>query len=44
MNYKKAWQDFGRFKDYEGYILITDEATAYKNKDSQTHQVVCHLV
>lgn len=43
MNYKKAWQDFGRFKDYEGYILITDEATAYKNKDSQTHQVVCHL-
>lgn len=43
MNYKKAWQDFGRFQDYKGYILITDEATAYKTITSQTHQVVCHL-
>lgn len=43
MNYKKAWVDFSRFQDYGGYILITDEATAYKSIQSQTHQVVCHL-
>ena len=40
MGYRTAVQDFKHIQDWDGYILITDEATAYKNPKTQVHQVV----
>ena len=40
MGYRTAVQDFKFMQDWDGYILITDEATAYKNSKTQVHQVV----
>lgn len=37
-NYRKPVMDFEFFQPLEGYTLITDEATAYKNPKTQTHQ------
>jgi SNF2 family DNA or RNA helicase len=43
MGYRTAVQDFADLQDHEGYIFITDEATAYKNHQTQVHQVCHHL-
>ncbi len=40
MGYRTAVRDFKYMQDWSGYILITDEATAYKNPKTQVHQVV----
>lgn len=43
MGYATARRDIKHIQDYEDFILITDEATAYKNPSTQTYQVVRHL-
>lgn len=43
MGYATARRDIRRMLDWEGFVLITDEATAYKNEKTQTHQCVRHL-
>lgn len=43
MGYRSAVQDFSEIQDWEGYIFINDEATAYKNNTTQVHQVCRHL-
>ena len=43
MGYSSAKQDFSELQDWEGFVLITDEATAYKNHATQTHQVCKYL-
>lgn len=40
MGYRSAVNDIRKLQNDEGYILITDEATAYKNPKTQVHQVV----
>jgi len=40
MGYRSAVNDIRKLQNDEGYILITDEATAYKNQKTQIHQVV----
>lgn len=39
MGYRTAVQDFSDLQDVEGYVLVTDEAAAYKNHQTQVHQV-----
>lgn len=43
MGYRTAVQDFAELQDHDGYILITDEAAAYKNSETQVHQVCKYL-
>jgi len=43
MGYATARQDFKLLQDYKDYILITDEACAYKNSTTHIHQVVRHF-
>lgn len=43
MGYRSAVQDFSEIQDWEGYVFINDEATAYKNSTTQVHQVCRHL-
>jgi len=43
MGYRSAVQDFTHLQDWKGIILVTDEATAYKNPKTQIHQVCRHL-
>lgn len=43
MGYRSAVNDLRKIQNDHGYILITDEATAYKNPKTQVHQVVRHL-
>ncbi len=43
MGYRTAVQDFADLQDQEGYVLITDEAAAYKNHETQVHQVCKYL-
>lgn len=43
MGYRTAVQDFRSIQDWSDYILITDEATAYKNPKTQVHQVVEYM-
>lgn len=43
MGYRSAVNDLRKIQHDHGYILITDEATAYKNPKTQVHQVVRHL-
>jgi intein/homing endonuclease len=39
MGYRTAVQDFSDLQNEEGYVLVTDEAAAYKNHQTQVHQV-----
>lgn len=43
MGYKTAVVDFSHIQEWRDYILIADEATAFKNPSTQTHQVCKHL-
>jgi SNF2 family DNA or RNA helicase len=43
MGYRTAVQDFRYMQEWDSYILITDEATAYKNPKTQVHQVVEYM-
>jgi len=41
--YRSMVQDFRHIQEWQDFILITDEATAYKNPKTQVHQVCRHL-
>lgn len=43
MGYASAKQDFSELQDWNGYVLVLDEATAFKNHKTQTHQVCKYL-
>ena len=43
MGYRSAVNDLSKLQNDHGYILICDEATAFKNPKTQVHQVVRHL-
>lgn len=43
MGYRTAVQDYTALQGYYDFVLITDEATAYKNAETQIHQAVRHL-
>jgi len=43
MGYRSAVQDFTALQDWKGHILVTDEASAFKNHKTQVHQVCKHL-
>jgi len=43
MGYRSAVNDIRKLQDDGGYILITDEATAFKNPKTQVHQAVRHM-
>lgn len=43
MGYATARKDIKELQNLTDYILITDEATAYKNPQTQTYQVVRHM-
>lgn len=41
--YSSAGNDFSHIQDWTGYILICDEATAFKNPGTRVHKVCKHL-
>jgi len=41
--YRSAVQDFSAIQDWQGLVLIYDEATAFKTPTTQVHQVCQHL-
>ncbi len=43
MGYRSAVNDIRKLQEDEKYILICDEATAFKNPKTQVHQVVRHM-
>jgi SNF2 family DNA or RNA helicase len=43
MGYSSAKQDIAELQDWEGFALILDEATAFKNHQTRTHQVCKYL-
>lgn len=43
MGYRSAAQDFTALQKWSGYVVIFDEATAFKNPQAQIHQVVKHF-
>lgn len=43
MGYATARKDIKYIQNWKDYVLVTDEATAYKNPSTQTYQVVQHL-
>jgi SNF2 family DNA or RNA helicase len=43
MGYRSAVQDFSDIQDWEKFVFINDECTAYKNNSTQCHQVCRHL-
>lgn len=43
MGYASAKQDFRDMQEWKDFVFITDEASAYKNPKTQTHQVCKHL-
>ena len=43
MGYATARRDIKFLQDWKDFILIADEATAFKNPSTQTYQVVRHL-
>jgi len=43
IGYRSAVNDIRKLQHDKGYILITDEATAYKNPKTQVHQAVRHM-
>ena len=40
MGYRSAVNDFSVMQNWGGYVLITDEATAYKTPTTQVHKVI----
>lgn len=40
INYERSRIDFRTFQRWKNYILVADEASKFKNPDSQIHQVV----
>lgn len=43
VGYASFRNDISITQEWKGFILVTDEATAYKNLGSRTHQVVAHI-
>lgn len=43
MGYRSAVNDFSTLQDWGGFVLITDEATAYKTPTTQVHKVILWL-
>jgi|SaaInlLV_10m_DNA_2_1039722.scaffolds.fasta_scaffold03773_2 SNF2 family DNA or RNA helicase len=43
MGYRSAVNDIRKLQRDEGYILICDEATAFKNPKTQVHQAIRHM-
>jgi SWI/SNF-related matrix-associated actin-dependent regulator 1 of chromatin subfamily A len=43
MGYRSAVRDIGHLHTLDDYVLIADEATAFKNSKTQVHQTVAHL-
>lgn len=43
MGYRSAVRDIGDLHSLTDYVLIADEATAFKNSKTQVHQTVAHL-
>jgi SNF2 family DNA or RNA helicase len=43
VGYGSIRRDMSAIQEWAGYILITDEATAYKNPKTQIHQVCRHM-
>ena len=43
MGYRTAVQDFAEIQDWEGYVFICDECTAFKTPSTQVHQVCKYL-
>lgn len=41
--YRSVVRDFRQFQYEEGYVVVFDEATAFKNPKTQVHQVCQHL-
>lgn len=39
MGYRSAVRDYGQMQDWENYMVVYDEATAFKNPKTQIHQV-----
>lgn len=43
MGYATARKDIKHLQNWKGYVLVTDEASAYKSPTTQTYQMVRHL-
>jgi SNF2 family DNA or RNA helicase len=43
VGYRSMVRDLEHVQDWEGYVLVCDEATVFKNPGTQVHQVVRHL-
>ena len=43
MGYRSFVQDFRYFQEAEGWALVFDEATAFKNPSTQVHKMCAHL-
>lgn len=43
IGYRTIVRDIAIFQDLEGYVFISDEATAYCNPKTQVHQVCAHM-
>lgn len=43
IGYRAAVQDFSHLQGWSGYLLVTDEATAYKTPSTQVHKCVAWL-
>jgi SNF2 family DNA or RNA helicase len=41
--YRTMVQDFKRIQNWEGFVLVADEGTVFKNPGTQVHQVCRHL-
>jgi len=41
--YSSACNDFARIQHWEGYVLVTDEATVYKNASTRVHKICQYL-
>lgn len=41
--YTSACNDFARLQDWEGFILVCDECTVFKNPTTRVHKVARHL-
>lgn len=43
VGYRSAVRDIAEIQDWAGYVLVTDEATVYKNPGTQVHQLISHM-
>ena len=43
MGYRAAVRDFTHMQSWQGFVLVADEATAFKSPTTQVHQVCRHL-